>query len=88
MFDQYGTLLKSVGPDKLLPELVAAGLRGIETYYYRYPTSAITALSKLASQYRLLATGGSDFHGSIKPGQGLGSVYVPWEAVEALLSSL
>ena len=88
MFDQYGTLLKSVGPDKLLPELVAAGLRGIETYYYRYPTTAIAALLKLASQYHLLATGGSDFHGSVKPGQGLGSIYVPWEAVEALLASL
>jgi predicted metal-dependent phosphoesterase TrpH len=88
MFDQQGTLLKSVGPDKLLPGLVAAGLRGIETYYYRYPTSAITSLLKLAAQYHLLATGGSDFHGSVKPGQGLGSVYVPWDAVEALLSSL
>lgn len=88
MFDQYGTLLKSVGPDKLLPELVAAGLRGIETYYYRYPTTAIAALLKLTSQYHLLATGGSDFHGSVKPGQGLGSVYVPWEAVETLLNEL
>ena len=88
MFDQYGTLLKSVGPDKLLPELVAAGLRGIETYYYRYPTTAIGALLKQAAQYGLLATGGSDFHGSVKPGQGLGSVFVPWTAAEALLGEL
>jgi 3',5'-nucleoside bisphosphate phosphatase len=87
-FDQYGTILKSVEPDKLVPQLVDAGLRGIETYYYRYPTSAITFLLKLGVQYKLLATGGSDFHGSVKPGQGLGSVFVPWEAVSALLHAV
>ncbi len=88
MFDQYGTLLRTVGPETLLPELVGAGLRGIEVYYYRYPTSAIAGLLKLAEQYHLIATGGSDFHGSVKPNQGLGSVYVPWEAVEAVRAEL
>lgn len=87
-FDQYGTLLKSVQPDKLLPELVGAGLRGVEAYYYRYPTSAIAALLKLAEQHGLIATGGSDFHGSVKPGQGLGSVYMPWEVAEKLQAEL
>jgi predicted metal-dependent phosphoesterase TrpH len=87
-FDQYGTLLKSVDPATLVPGLVKAGLRGIEAYYYRYPTHAIGALQKLAAQYHLLVTGGSDFHGSVKPNQGLGSVFVPWEAAEALMAAV
>ncbi len=87
-FDQYGTLLKSVHPEQLLPELVNAGLRGIETYYYRYPGDAIASLLRLAEKFGLLATGGSDFHGSVKPGQGLGSVFVPLEVVAALQAEL
>jgi predicted metal-dependent phosphoesterase TrpH len=87
-FDQYGALLKSVHPEQLTPELVSAGLRGIETYYYRYPGDAIASLLRLAERFGLLATGGSDFHGSIKPGQGLGSVFVPWEAVDRLKAEM
>ena len=87
-FDQYGTLLKSVHPEQLVPELVGAGLRGIETYYYRYPGDVIASLLRLGERFGLIATGGSDFHGSVKPGQGLGSVFVPWEAVERLTAEL
>jgi 3',5'-nucleoside bisphosphate phosphatase len=86
-FDQYGTLVKSVRPAELVPQLLDAGLRGIETYYYRYPTEAIVGLLDLAKQYGLIATGGSDFHGAIKP-NGLASVYVPWEAVEKLQAEI
>jgi predicted metal-dependent phosphoesterase TrpH len=87
-FDAYGTVLKTVHPERLVPQLLDAGLRGIEAHYYRYPTGAIVALRQLAQQHGLIVTGGSDFHGSVKPDQGLGSVYVPWEAVEALQSEI
>ncbi|HET6320407.1 MAG TPA: PHP domain-containing protein [Chloroflexota bacterium] len=87
-FDLNGTLLKSVHPEQLVPELVKAGLGGIETYYYRYPGDAIVSLLRLAEKFGLIATGGSDFHGSIKPGQGLGSVFVPWDSVERLNRAL
>jgi predicted metal-dependent phosphoesterase TrpH len=83
-FDQYGTLLKSVHPEQLVPELVAAGLRGIEAYYYRYPTDVIVGLTRLAEKFGLIVTGGSDFHGTVKANIGLASVYVPWECVEKL----
>lgn len=84
-FDAYGALIKSVHPEALVPALVAAGLRGIEAYYFRYPGDAIASLRRMADQYGLILTGGSDFHGTVKPNQGLGSVFVPWEAVEKLL---
>ena len=61
--------------------LAAAAIVGILGWITDY-------LLKLGAQYHLLATGGSDFHGSVKPGQGLGSVFVPWDAVTALLEAV
>ncbi len=87
-FDQYGTLMKSVHPEALVPELVEAGLRGIEVFYDRYPTSAITTLLRLTDKFDLIATGGSDFHGAVKPEIRLASVYVPWEVAEKLEQAL
>ena len=87
-FDAYGNVLKTVNPETLVPQLLPAGLRGIEAHYYRYPTSTVVALMKLAQQHGLIVTDGSDFHGSVKPDQGLGGVHVPWEAVEALQAEI
>jgi hypothetical protein len=87
-YDPYGTLRRSVKPETLVPALVEAGLGGIEAHYFNYPTSAIVQLKKLAVQYNLLVTGGSDFHGIVKPDVQLGSVYVPPEVVDNLLAAL
>ena len=54
-FDLNGTLLKSVHPEQLVPELVKAGLGGIETYYHRYPGDAIVSLLRLAEKFGLSA---------------------------------
>jgi hypothetical protein len=87
-YDQYGALHRSVQPERLVPELKPAGLGGIEAHYFNYPTSAIVHLKKLAEQYHLIVTGGSDFHGAVKPDVQLGSVYVPPEVVEDLMRAL
>ena len=48
----------------------------------------IDYLKTLANKYNLLMTGGSDFHGGVKPdiamGTGLGSLCVPLSCADAL----
>jgi len=64
--------------DALIPELVQAGLAGIETYYPEHSAGQIEAYRALCRAYDLVATGGSDYHG---PHTGrastLGSPHVP-----------
>ena len=57
----------------LLPEAVAAGLVGIETMHSSYSPETIALAEKLAAEFCLLPSGGSDFHGSVKPGVALGT---------------
>lgn len=66
--------------------LVKAGLAGLEVYYLAYDEPTRANLSRLAKQYGLIATGGSDFHGLSKMGHmsGLGEIHVPPEVVERL----
>lgn len=75
-----------------LPELVKAGLAGIECYYiskdpgiHHGPRETAHFLS-LAEQHGLVPTGGSDFHGRGEHGAALGGVPVPPDTV-ALLES-
>jgi predicted metal-dependent phosphoesterase TrpH len=67
-----------------LPELVEAGLMGLEVYYPGYSTDLIGQLLALARQHHLIVTGGSDFHGEGLAGAPLGSVYVPRKCVRQL----
>jgi len=71
--------------DRLLPVMVEAGLEGIEAYYKGYTPEVTAFLFGLASRYRLVPTGGSDFHGGgVVADAELGAVEVPWETVERL----
>jgi 3',5'-nucleoside bisphosphate phosphatase len=69
-----------------LEPLVRAGVLGLEVYYLAYDDQTRANLSRLARQYGLLATGGSDFHGMNKMAHmgGLGEIHVPPEVVEKL----
>jgi predicted metal-dependent phosphoesterase TrpH len=68
-----------------VPELVDCGLRGLEVYYPRHDPRDVARLLGLCQQYRLLATGGSDFHSPDgSEGVELGSVHVPFECLEPL----
>lgn len=66
--------------------LVKVGLIGLEVYYGLYDDATISELARLAKQYGLIATGGSDFHGLHKMAHmsGLGQVNVPPNVVEKL----
>jgi predicted metal-dependent phosphoesterase TrpH len=66
--------------------MVRAGMLGLEVYYGVYDDATIQNLLRLARQYGLVATGGSDFHGLNKMAHlsSLGEVHVPPEVVEKL----
>ncbi len=48
----------------LIHELVERGLDGIEAYYPSYPYSTQKRLLQIANKYKLVVTGGSDYHGN------------------------
>lgn len=71
--------------DTLVSELKQAGLIGIETIYPTYSRQDERDMFRLAGKYGLLPSGGSDFHGSNKPGldlaTGYGKLFVPEEVL-------
>lgn len=71
-----------------LAQLKAAGLHGIECHYGRYDPAQRRLLVKAANRWNLVATGGSDYHGTYKPdlsvGTGRGDLHVPEESLEQL----
>jgi len=69
---------------KWLPDLCAAGMAGLETYYGPYTEANERELRALAGEYNLIPTGGTDFHGPGIHPTPLGGRYVPAEAVERL----
>ncbi len=70
--------------DALIPEFAGYGLQGIEVYYPEHSQAMINFYLDLAKKFNLLVTGGSDFHGAVKPDIKLGMIKLPWELVEKL----
>ncbi len=56
---------------RLVHELTERGLDGLEIYYPSHPRKMQKKLHRLAEQYNLLKTGGSDYHGGNRPNSGL-----------------
>ena len=73
---------------KVLERLKTAGLKGIEALYTENTKEQTEELLKLAEEFGLRVTGGSDFHGSFKPdieaGSGRGDLRVPYSLLSAL----
>lgn len=63
-----------------LDDLLRLGIQGMECWYSRYSVQEIAVLTELAQQHGLLVSGGSDFHGTPKPGllRAGGSSYENW----------
>lgn len=78
--------------ENLIAILTEMGLRGIEVYYPEHTKELIAYYTRLARHYNLLITGGTDFHGDIKPeikmGSGKGDLFIPYALYEKLISSL
>lgn len=79
-------------PEHQLKELIVSlkneGLMGLEVMHSTNVNNDESYLRGLASQYSLLPTGGSDFHGNVKPdiqmGVGRGNLSVPYSYLENL----
>lgn len=68
----------------VLPDLIAAGLLGLECYYGQYDDATVRHLVDLAAAHNLIATGGSDYHGPGLHPTLLGGRDLPPEAAEQL----
>jgi predicted metal-dependent phosphoesterase TrpH len=71
----------------ILKILVNEGIQGIEVYHSDNNDRESSEFKKLAGEYGLLITGGSDCHGLGKKDVLLGKVKVPYELVEKLKSA-
>lgn len=72
--------------DQLVSYCKDAGLVGIEAIYSSYSNADERDMRRLADKYDLLLSGGSDFHGSNKPGLHLGTGYGKLFVPEEILS--
>lgn len=74
--------------DEIIPELVAAGLDGLECFHTKHTPSTSEHYVRLAREHNLAITGGSDCHGLSKGKPLIGTVKLPYECVEQLMARL
>jgi hypothetical protein len=71
--------------EAMIFKLARAGLDGIEVYYADHLPTDAAFLRRVAEEYELLMTGGTDFHGEAKPGielgVGRGDLRVPYDVI-------
>ncbi len=71
--------------DEKIPELVKAGLRGLEAHYGGHGQAQTQHYLSLAEKYGLLVTGGSDYHGAVSGREiKLGEFSIPDELIGKL----
>lgn len=67
---------------------VPAGLNAMETEYSKFDKETISRLKSIAHKFRIKESGGSDYHGTRKPGfylgRGRGDLFVPYDFVTEL----
>lgn len=87
----HPVLIEPMAPfdfEEFVRELVGYGLEGIETRYPEHTWAQRRKLETIARRYDLVTTGGTDFHGSVRPGiavgVGDGSFSVPYTVYAAL----
>ena len=68
---------------EFLKVAVPCGLLGMETIYSTYSQEESDLAKQIATEYGILQSGGSDFHGENKPsislGTGKGNLQIPYE---------
>lgn len=67
---------------ELIELVMSLGVKGMECVYARYDEAQRAALTKLAEEYGLIVTAGSDFHGTPKPDILPGDIRGEYEQVE------
>jgi predicted metal-dependent phosphoesterase TrpH len=78
--------------DELIVALKSMGLQGIEAHYPDHSPAQTARYIEIAKQHDLLVTGGTDFHGALKPdiqmGVGKGDLSVPYFLYENMIEAL
>jgi predicted metal-dependent phosphoesterase TrpH len=69
---------------KILKALLKMSFDGIECYYAKFPISTNAKFLKIAREKNWLITGGSDFHGTVKPSNPIGSSWIKKELFQIL----
>jgi predicted metal-dependent phosphoesterase TrpH len=73
----------------LVRELVGVGLGGLEVYYRTFDRPTVAAVSAVARDLALVATGGSDYHGDLGPyATSHAELWVPREVGRAVQTAL
>ena len=70
--------------EDIIIDLIKKGLCGIEAFYHHQSKETAERYKKLAKDYELLVTGGSDCHGEAKDQVLMGSVKIPYKYVGRL----
>ena len=73
---------------KFLPEATKCGLDGMETLYSEYDEATTELAMRIAREFGIKESGGSDYHGARKPGIGLGTGRGDLRVPETLLEEL
>lgn len=80
--------LNDAETEALVRDLMDLGLDGMEVYYSEHNEAQTKTYKAMAEKLGLLMSGGSDFHGSVKPkiklGTGKGGLHVPTELLDAM----
>ena len=80
--------LKEAELREFLTEAVPCGLDGMETMYSTYDEQTTETAKKVADEFGILYSGGSDYHGGNKPhiqmGIGQGNLAIPYGLMTAL----
>lgn len=84
----YSYKLSKTEIEDMLDDLIPAGLSGMECYYSTYDDGQMQELRNIAHTKNLLISGGSDFHGTVKPdisiGTGHGNLRIPDKLLTAI----
>jgi 3',5'-nucleoside bisphosphate phosphatase len=79
--------------ERVLAEALETGINGVEVWHSQHDPGLRRALGDLVERHGLLATGGSDYHGTHKPGVRVGTGTggnpgIPYGALDALRERL
>ena len=80
--------MEEAGLRAFLTEAVPCGLDAMETMYAKYDLHTTQLAKRIAAEYGISESGGSDFHGTAKPdiqlGTGRGDLLIPLKTLTAL----
>lgn len=80
--------LQQTALETFLPQARSRGLVAMETRYSTYDDATTALAVTTAEKFGLLQSGGSDFHGAVKPSIALGQVGIDRDAYEALKNAV